>query len=107
MLQFLLTKISFRVGQSYQSYVAGFPKGGKFWRELVAGAKRGGEEGEKREGENPTLLPFPFPPNPLPLSKAATQATLIAIKTTPLPTNYTGGYMIFKGKNYFHFWLSC
>ena len=109
MLQFLLTKISFKVGQSYQSYVSGFPQGGKFWRELVAGAKRGGGGGggggEKREGENPT--PLSFPHNLLPLSKAATQATLIAIKTTQLPTDYTGGYMIFEGKNYFHFWLSC
>ena len=75
------------MGQPYQSYVAGFPKGGKFWRELVAGAKRGGGGGggggEKREGENPTHLLFSFPPDPLPLSTAATQATRIAIKTTP------------------------
>ena len=45
--------------------------------------------GEKREGENPIPLPFPFPPNPLTLSTAATQAIRIAIKTTPLPTDYT------------------
>ena len=70
------------MGQSYQSYVASFRKGGKFWHEFVAGAKRGG--GEKREGENPTPFQFSFPLNPLPLSTAATQATLIAIKSQSL-----------------------
>ena len=84
LLQFLLTKISCKVGQSYQSYVASFRKGGKFWHEFVAGAKRGGGGGEKREGENPTPFQFSFPLNPLPLSTAATQATLIAIKSQSL-----------------------
>ena len=86
LLQFLLTKISCKVGQSYQSYVASFRKGGKFWHEFVAGAKRGGAGGggEKREGENPTPFQFSFPLNPLPLSTAATQATLIAIKSQSL-----------------------
>ena len=74
------------MGQSYQSYVASFRKGGKFWHEFVAGAKRGGGGGggEKREGENPTPFQFSFPLNPLPLSTAATQATLIAIKSQSL-----------------------
>ena len=82
LLQFLLTKISCKVGQSYQSYVARFRKGGKFWHEFEAGARGGG--GEKREGENPTPFQFSFPLNPLPLSTAATQATLIAIKSQSL-----------------------
>ena len=76
------------MGQSYQSYVASFRKGGKFWHEFVEGAKRGGGGGggggEKREGENPTPFQFSFPLNPLPLSTAATQATLIAIKSQSL-----------------------
>ena len=78
------------MGQSYQSYVASFRKGRKFWHEFVAGAKRGGGGGgggggrEKREGENPTPFQFSSPLNPLPLSTAATQATLIAFKSQSL-----------------------
>ena len=85
-----------------------FQREGNFGAKFGAGAKGGGGgAGEKHEGENPTPLLFSFPLNPLPLSTAATQATCTAIKTTQLPTDYTGGYMIFEGKNYFHFWLSC
>ena len=86
LLQFLLTKISCKVVQSYQSYVASFRKGGKFWHEFVAGAKRGGGgEGEKNAKEKiQPPFQFSFPLNPLPLSTAATQATLIAIKSQSL-----------------------
>lgn len=76
LLQFLLTKISCKVGQSYQSYVTSFR------REAKRGGGGGG--GEKREGENPTPFQFSFPLNLLPLSTAATQATLIAIKSQSL-----------------------
>ena len=102
--------MSCKVGQSYciepawQAFEREGNLGASSWQaQKGRGRGRGGKT--RRRKSNPLL--FSFPPNPLPLSTAATQATLIAIKTTPLPTDYTGGYMIFEGKNYFHFWLSC
>ena len=51
----------------------------------VTGTKRGGggEEGEKREGENrqpPPPLRLSLPPNPLPLSTPATQVSVMFTK---------------------------